>query len=220
MIFILLCSLAVAAIGIYKWLTIKPEKVLPAQLVRELENLDGYAQRGDLPRLHELLRQSNSPLGRSAFFAVSGQFSTKQEAVDATEAAAKEEIHRLESGMSMLDVIITICPLLGLLGTVVGLVSIFSSVGSAAGGQARPEEVAAGIAEALVNTIGGIGVAIPAVMVHGYFLRRVESLSVKLENVLSRALTGFYRYFEVHETRSLETATETHLPVSSPWTKP
>ncbi|MEZ0274426.1 MAG: MotA/TolQ/ExbB proton channel family protein, partial [Roseimicrobium sp.] len=109
---------------------------------------------------------------------------------------------RLEEGVSILEVIVTVSPLLGLLGAVVGLVTVFGSFGG--GGEAEGDNamVAKGIAEALHSTIAGLLVAIPTVIAHGYFSRRLDAISVKMEMILRNAIHDFHRHFEVKRAMS------------------
>jgi biopolymer transport protein ExbB len=97
------------------------------------------------------------------------------------EAAAREETVHLHAGISVLDTVITIAPLLGLLGTASGLVRIFQGLGDNSDHLA----IARGIAEALTTTIFGLAIAVPCVIAHGYFLRRIETQTARLESLLA-----------------------------------
>ena len=88
---------------------------------------------------------------------------------------------RLNAGIGVLDTIITIAPLLGLLGTASGLVRIFQGLGDNSDHLA----IARGISEALTTTIVGLAIAVPCVIAHGYFTRRIEMLTARLESLLS-----------------------------------
>jgi biopolymer transport protein ExbB len=108
-------------------------------------------------------------------------------------------MHKLEEGIPILEVIVTIAPLLGLLGAVVGLVTVFGSFGGsgAEGADGDTAMVARGIAEALHSTIAGLLVAIPTVIAHGYFSRKLDAISVRMELILRNAIHDFHRHFEV-----------------------
>ena len=97
------------------------------------------------------------------------------------EAAAREEASHLHAGISVLDVCITVAPLLGLLGTASGLVTIFQGLGS----NYDATNIARGIAIALNTTIFGLAIAVPCVVAHGYFTRRIEVLTARLESMLA-----------------------------------
>ena len=80
----------------------------------------------------------------------------------------------------MLEVVITIAPLLGLLGTVSGLVSVFSNLGESA----EHSAIAIGIAEALNTTIAGLAIAVPTVVAHSFFMKKIEKMGVRMEILL------------------------------------
>ncbi|MGA0845250.1 MAG: MotA/TolQ/ExbB proton channel family protein, partial [Luteolibacter sp.] len=109
------------------------------------------------------------------------QGSPPQEITLAVEAAAREESSRLHAGIGVLDIVITIAPLLGLLGTASGLVTIFDGLSDAADHLA----IARGIAVALNTTIFGLAIAVPCVVAHGYFTRRIEVFTARLESLLA-----------------------------------
>ena len=116
----------------------------------------------------------------------------KAENVEAIQTAARRETLRLESGLGGLELIVGIAPLLGLLGAVSGLVHLFSNFGTAAAGQVDNARIAAGIAEALNTTIVGLTIAIPTLCFVTYFNKRVEALSVEMEELLAELLTKCY----------------------------
>ena len=97
----------------------------------------------------------------------------------AMEAAAAEEIRRMQRFMSVLDTMITVAPLLGIFGTVLGIISSFEMLG--AGGIEDPRAVTAGIAQALITTAAGLGIAILSVFPFNYFNARVEKAAHLIE---------------------------------------
>ena len=109
--------------------------------------------------------------------------------MSSAQVVAREEIVRLERGVPLLESIITASPLLGLLGAVVGLVRVFSSLRPDA---SDPAAIAAGIAEALNSTIGGLVVAIPSVFFHSYFSRRIERFAARMEVLVEQALSACF----------------------------
>ncbi|UCF92383.1 MAG: MotA/TolQ/ExbB proton channel family protein [Desulfobacterales bacterium] len=99
--------------------------------------------------------------------------------IKAMETAAAEEIERMRRYMSVLDTMITVAPLLGIFGTVTGIISSFEMLGST--GIEHPQEVTAGIAQALITTAAGLGIAILSVFPYNYFNSRVENAAVAIE---------------------------------------
>lgn len=97
-----------------------------------------------------------------------------------------EERLKLERFLSVLGTLGNVAPFIGLFGTVVGIIKAFRDLALAGGG--GPSVVAAGIAEALVSTAGGLLVAIPAVVIYNYFMRRLKGISVEMEVASTRLL--------------------------------
>jgi len=117
---------------------------------------------------------------------------SKAENSEAVQTKARTEISGLERGFVVLEIIVGIAPLLGLLGTVWGLTIVFANVGE--GGQLAEQGVAIarGISEALYTTVAGMVVAIPSLIAHSYFVRRVEGYSVELESICQDLLGKLY----------------------------
>lgn len=97
----------------------------------------------------------------------------------AMESAAAEEIRRLRRYMSVLDTMITVAPLLGIFGTVIGIIMSFEALGSA--GIEHPQAVTAGIAQALITTATGLGIAILCVFPYNFFNSRIEKAALNIE---------------------------------------
>ena len=97
----------------------------------------------------------------------------------AMESAAAEEIKRMRKYMSVMDTMITVAPLLGIFGTVIGIIASFEALGSA--GIGEPQAVTAGIAQALITTATGLGIAILSVFPYNYFNSRVENAALIIE---------------------------------------
>jgi len=95
------------------------------------------------------------------------------------ESAAAEEIKRMRRYMNILDTMITVAPLLGIFGTVIGIILSFEVLGSS--GIEHPEAVTAGIAQALITTATGLGIAILTVFPYNYFNSRVENSAISIE---------------------------------------
>jgi biopolymer transport protein ExbB len=110
---------------------------------------------------------------------VSGILHREFSMIKAMEAAAADEIKHMRRFMSVLDTMITVAPLLGIFGTVLGIISSFEVLGSA--GIEHPQEVTAGIAQALITTAAGLGIAILSVFPYNYFNSRVENAAVLIE---------------------------------------
>ena len=176
MVPILLCSVAALAIGIERGWTLHSARVFPKGLLADAQRWvrDGV---GEAPRLGELA--PGSPLGQVLAAGMAnarrGRSLMKEAMTDAIAAVS----HDLERYLTSLGIIASISPLLGLLGTVVGMIQVFSAL--MLDGAGHPEALAGGISEALITTAAGLTVAIPSLMLHRFFLRRVDDLVVELE---------------------------------------
>lgn len=198
MLFIVLCSMAAVTVIISAWLRLRDHLVLPAAVASQLRSLPSYAAKGDIKPLQAFLERDPSLLARLGALAISGTFSSRQECVETITARAKEDLHHLERGVSVLEVMVTVAPLLGLLGTTAGLVGMFSAFGSEAGPDTAG--VAKEIGVALRCTIAGLFVAVPSVIAHTYFVRRLDNIAVRLESILHETIQTFFAHFEVKHT--------------------
>jgi biopolymer transport protein ExbB len=166
---------------LYKFLALAGNRVVPDRLARLVENFQELAAADRIEPLLKEFASGDSALARLAAVAMKHRGKPRREITSAVEASAREEIARLHAGISVLDIAITIAPLLGLLGTASGLVTIFAGLSESA----DPPTIARGIAEALTTTIFGLAIAVPCVIAHGYFSRRIEMLTVRLESLLA-----------------------------------
>ena len=171
MVVLLVCSLVSVAIMIWKTRALSTPRVLPVELESSL--LKGDIK---LSTLKSSYQEDPSVLSRLC------RLVEQKPTADLVEAAARRELTRLRSGLNILEVIITIAPLLGLLGTASGLVTVFSDFG----GDGDNKAIAKGIAMALSTTIAGLAVAVPSVIAFSYFNRRLETFAARLELVLSQ----------------------------------
>jgi len=204
MILIVLCSLVSMTVIILKALQLRDNILFPPETVAEINNLERYAVNGDISPLQKHLEEDGSVAAQLGLIAISGKHETREENNEACETAARGLMNKLENGVPLLEVIVTISPLLGLLGAVIGLVHVFSTFGSGPETvDTDTQQVARGIAEALHSTIAGLLVAIPTVIAHGYFSRRLDAIAVRMELLLRRTIHDFHRHFEVKRAPAL-----------------
>jgi biopolymer transport protein ExbB len=154
---------------------IKMDSALPPGVIDALRLFKG----GATDNLQKRLEAEPSPLSRVLMSVLQHRDWPRNEILDAVQTRARHEISRLESGLVFLEITTGISPLLGLLGTLSGLVSIFGNIGA----HGDPQIVANGISEALNCTIVGLGVAVPNLVAYNYFTRRVEVVSIELESL-------------------------------------
>ncbi len=173
-------SIAGTMAVLYKLLSLSSNRVIPKALARDVTRFqERINSNGTEPVLREF-EKGESTLARLAAVVIKHRGKPRSEITHAVESAAREETMHLHAGIAVLDTVITIAPLLGLLGTASGLVLIFQGLGDNSDHLA----IARGIAEALTTTIFGLAIAVPCVVAHGYFVRRIETLTARLESLL------------------------------------
>lgn len=166
---------------LYKFLALSRSRVIPDPLARKVVNFQELIAADRVEPVLKEFEQGQSTLARLAAVAVRHRGKPQRDIILAVEASAREETSRLHAGIGVLDIVITVAPLLGLLGTASGLVTIFQGLSDAADHLA----IARGIAIALNTTIFGLAIAVPCVVAHGYFTRRIEVLTARLESLLA-----------------------------------
>ena len=183
---LIICSIIAVALIIVRFISLKTSKIAPPQLLDEALTVSRHAVPS--PEVVKQLEQS-SELGQVL---ASGLrvLNTNPKSSEADLRAVMEETgrtvaHRLEKYLSTLATIASAAPLLGLLGTVIGMIEIFGSQGSTTG-TANPAQLAHGISVALYNTAFGLIVAIPALIFWRYFRARVDAYLLTLELAAER----------------------------------
>ena len=183
MVPIILCSVISVAIIIERLWTLKKDNVAPINLVVDIEHLLEQHQLTE-DRLEEL--DHSSYLGR---ILVAGLSLSNQAPADirrSIEEAGRHVVHELEKYLNALGTIAAITPLLGLLGTVIGMIKVFAAI--TAVGVGNPQILAGGISEALITTAAGLSVGIPSLMFHRYFKGKINELTVDMEQHALRLL--------------------------------
>jgi len=184
---ILLCSITVVAISIERFITLKTERIVPAgQLAQVWQHLRNKELNGE--RLKAL--RDSSPLGYILATGISNSGHGRDVMKDSIEESAGQVIHKLERFLSILGTIANTTPLLGLLGTVLGMIQVFADIMLFGTGNAA--QLAGGISQALITTAAGLTVAIPAMILHRYFERHVESLVVQLEGQATKLVDAMH----------------------------
>ena len=145
----------------------------------------------DVPMLRRVCEQHNSPMSRLLLLTAEHLDWPKTEAVDAVQTRARQEIARLERGLVVLEIIVGIAPLLGLVGTILGMMTAFGNVGKS--GQIDPAELAKGISLILRATLFGLLIAIPSLIFWSYYSKKVESIAIEMESLCDEFLRRQYR---------------------------
>ena len=141
--------------------------------------------------LRRVCEQHKSPLSRLLLLAADRLNWPKADNVDALQTRARHEIVRLERGLVVLEIIVGIAPLLGLVGTIVGMMTAFKELGP--GGVTEAAKLAHGIATILQATLIGLLIAIPSLIFWSYYSKKVEILAVELETLCDEFVRRQYR---------------------------
>lgn len=187
MVPILLCSIAVLAISAERYWTLNSKKIAPKNLLAQVWSWVKNNQ-VDVNKLKEL--KQSSELGKILAAGLSNSRNGRDLMKDSIQEAANQVIHDLERYVNVLGTIAAIAPLLGLLGTVFGMIDAFWVVKEKGTGDVA--NLAGGISEALITTAAGLVVAIPAMISHRYFVRRIDSLAVVMEQESVKLVDALY----------------------------
>ena len=173
---IILCSIvAFAIIGERLW-SLQRKRIIPKHLVAQIWHMQS---KGQVTAEQISSVRNSSPLGRVLAAGLSNVNNSREVMKESIEETGRHVVHELERYMNSLGTIAAITPLLGLLGTVIGMIKVFSVI--TAQGVGNPAVLAGGISEALITTAAGLSVAIPSLMAHRYFRGLIDGLVVFME---------------------------------------
>lgn len=173
---ILACSVIAFTIIVERLWTLRRERVLPNRLVKELHY---WANGGDITQDNLDRLVVNSPLGRIVRTALVNRVYGRDIVKETVEDIGRHTTHELEHFLNTLGTIAAITPLLGLLGTVFGMIDVFTVLSERGSGDV--EVLAGGISKALITTATGLTVAIPSLLFYRYFRGKVDRLVVGME---------------------------------------
>ena len=192
---LILCSIAAVALVIERFMTLRRIRVAPPQLLEEVVSVT----RSSLPSNDVVNRLAESSvLGRvlaaGMRTVISDARSTEPAVRSAFELGGREAMHHMERYLNALATIASAAPLLGLLGTVIGMIEIFNSQTGGGGGVANPQQLAQGISIALYNTAFGLMVAIPSMMFYRYFRGLINDYRITMEQACERMVPQLLRH--------------------------
>jgi biopolymer transport protein ExbB len=181
-----LCSVVTLGFGLERLVALRRGRVIPKDFVERFHDRLGGGKL-DRERALELCRANESPMAR-VFSHVVRYWGQPAAAIrQAVEADGAGEVVDLKRNVRVLNATATLAPLLGLLGTVIGMIEAFNALGSKAGG-AKSEALARGISLALVSTAVGLGIAIVSIVLYYYLLNRVDLLVRDLDDLTRRVI--------------------------------
>lgn len=201
------CSIIAAGIVWERLWTLQPKRVLPLNLAKQVREWVSKDQLGPehLQRLHQ-----SSPLGQMLAAGLANRHQPREVIKESIEDAGRHAVHELERYLSPLGTIAAISPLMGLLGTVIGMIKVFAAI--TASGVGNPGVLAGGISEALITTAAGLSVAIPALICYRYLRAKVDGLVIRMEKETIKFLETVLSY-QQHATSLKSLQNEITEPV-------
>ncbi|MFZ4775175.1 MAG: MotA/TolQ/ExbB proton channel family protein [Terrimicrobiaceae bacterium] len=200
MVLLVLLSLVSCTVIILRARALTEKVVIPPPVELALEKL---FPGDELDPLQDAIARHPSAISRILKVLITHLNWQKAENLEAVQTRARQEVSHLEKGLVILEVATGVAPLLGLLGTLSGLVGIFAAIGSTT---ADPVLIARGISEALNTTIAGLGVSVISLIAYSYFQRKIEVMAIGMESMAADLMAkcyphGEYPQVEKHITR-------------------
>ena len=195
---LLLCSIAALAIVIEKIVTLRRKKIIIPEVVNVLDNIKGT---GDIGLALSICEKYQGPFANIIRTGLENRELPREELKEVLSDQGRQEVHYLERGLVILETIAAIAPLLGLLGTVIGILKVFDVIAVMGVGQAT--ELSGGISEALITTIVGLSIGIPVVVVFNLFTNKAERLILEIEKY-SALLLSKVTSFHTNDNREIK----------------
>ncbi len=158
---------------------------------RTLRTVDGLVAEGRIAEAIEAAETSNTPAGRILAEGLHRHEEGTERVIKAIENAGMIEMAKLERGLVVLATVSTVAPLLGFLGTVIGMIQAFQAIELA--GEVEATTVAGGIKVALITTASGLAIAIPVSIAHNYFVSRIDRLVIDMEESAQRTIEHLHK---------------------------
>jgi biopolymer transport protein ExbB len=195
MVPLVLCSVLGLAICFERLYTLNPKKIAPPHL---LATVWKQLKKGELDAAKLRTLRQSSPLGRILAAGLGNAYHGREIMKESIQDAASHVVHDLERYLTTLGTIAAVSPLLGLLGSVLGIIEVFSEIMVQGSGNASL--LAGGISKALISTAAGLTVAIPALVMHRYFIGKIDAIVVELEQETIKLVDA------LHSEENLEVA--------------
>ncbi len=180
---LLLCSILGMAIIIEKSISLRRKNVIIPEIVNVLDNIKGP---DDVGLAISICEKHEGPFANIVKMGLESRDLPKEEIKEALDDQGRQEVHVLERGLVIIETIAGISPLLGLLGTVIGILKVFNVIAELGVGQTNA--LSGGISEALITTIFGLAIGIPAVVVYNLFSNKAEGLILEIEKYSTQLL--------------------------------
>jgi biopolymer transport protein ExbB len=187
---LLACSFVAITVILLRLVALRKGAVIPRLIEKSIV---GYRSGESLEPLRRLVTDDDSAMGQILDAVVRSSNATKAETLERVQTRARREVVGLEAGLFILEIIVGISPLLGLLGAVTGLVKVFANIGSGVTSTSDLKGIASGISEALSTTIVGLAIAILALIAWSTFTRRVETLAIQMESLVTELIDKVFQ---------------------------
>jgi biopolymer transport protein ExbB len=188
-IFLVGLSIYFTALVIRLFLEFRVSEAVPPALIERLETAIKARQFQDA---YDACRDDNSFLARMVRTGVANLPNGRPEAKEAMNDTAAEIVLGMEARTSYLATIGTLGPMIGLVGTIFGMIMSFQEIATAAGSQPKPEKVAEGISTALFITLEGVSIAVPAIFFFAFFRNRIAQIAMEATKVADRTIAAFW----------------------------
>jgi biopolymer transport protein ExbB len=187
-ILLILTSVVGLTFIVERGLALRWRKVVPPEIEAAVQSCQ---KREDVPMLVRVCLQYPSPISRLLLLAADHLDWPEADTMGVVQARARHEIARLERGLVVLEIIVGIAPLLGLVGTIIGMMGLFGNIGRSGIGDANV--LARGIAIILNTTLMGLLIAIPSLVFWSYYTKKVETVAVEMETLCDGFIRRQYR---------------------------
>ena len=184
-----LCSVLALAITLERGVSLQRKRVIRPEIVSVIENIHGPE---DIGLALSVCRQDDGPFASVMRAGLDNRRLPMDEVRESIQDQGRQDMGRLQKGLVVLETVASVSPLLGLLGTVLGMIKVFQEISEVGVGQGNL--LAGGIAEAILTTAAGLFIAIPSLVFYNYFSSRAEGLILEIEkfsNLLLKKLRGF-----------------------------
>lgn len=188
-LFLVLLSIYFTALVIRLFLEFRLSEAVPPALIDKLENAIKERKFQDA---YDVCRDDNSFLAKLVRTGVANLPNGRAEAKEAMNTTAEEVIVTMESRISYLATIGTLGPMIGLVGTIWGMIQSFQTIATAAGSQPRADQVAEGISTALFITLEGVSLSVPAIFFYALFRNRIAMIAMEATKVADRTIAAFW----------------------------
>lgn len=171
-----ICSVAGLAIVFERVIGLRRRRVIPKTVV---DALDLYQGEASMESTLSVCRNNDSPFARIVEVLIRSRRLDHHQMIEMLHSSGRKEVEKLERGLLVLEIVAGISPLIGLLGTVLGMVTVFDAI--TAQGLGDAQVLSEGISKALITTVAGLTVAIPALAFHSYFSKQVDSIAIEMQ---------------------------------------